>query len=356
MLLLFQTRNVRVVLVLDRFDNFCQVATPQMADTLRGLRDSFKDTLCFIVGMRQEVSYLSDPSVLGELYELLDSHVCWVGPMSEADARQVITQETHTAQIAPTESDITTLLRLTGGYPALLKASCHWLEAAGQARPPVEQWPEMLLAEPTIQFRLAEIWEGQSQEEQLVLSEVQKLQARVNSLLNVAQQDSGLPSKNKETLEKAFYGLDKQHHDVLIHLAAKGLCQRSGVGWRIFADLFTAYIATVEGRGSGKIWLDHETDVLYQDQMPVEGLSPLERAVLHYLVQHPRTRHTKTDLIINSWPDELRRQGVTDDSLYQVVSELRKKIEPNPVKPCYIVTWRGKPEGGYQFFPEGRPG
>ena len=128
------------------------------------------------------------------------------------------------------------------------------------------------------------------------------------------------------------------------------------MGWRIFADLLTAYIAATEGRGNGKIWLDQETDVLYQDQTPVEGLSPLEREVLHFLVQYPQTRHTKTDLIINSWPDELRQQGVTDDSLYQVVSELRKKVEPNPVKPCYIVTWRGKPEGGYQFFPEGRPG
>ena len=88
----------------------------------------------------------------------------------------------------------------------------------------------------------------------------------------------------------------------------------------------------------------------------MRDLSPLARAVLHFLVRHPRARHTKTDLIVNTWPDELRRQGVTDDSLYQVIRELRKKIEPNPAKPCYIVTWRGRPEGGYQFFPEGRPG
>ncbi|MEE8390037.1 MAG: hypothetical protein V3S14_04475, partial [Anaerolineae bacterium] len=62
------------------------------------------------------------------------------------------------------------------------------------------------------------------------------------------------------------------------------------------------------------------------------------------------------DLIGSTWPDELRQQGVTDDSLYQVIRELRKRIEPDPAKPCYIVTWRGRPEGGYQFFPEGRPG
>ena len=37
------------------------------------------------------------------------------------------------------------------------------------------------------------------------------------------------------------------------------------------------------------------------------------------------------------------------------IAELRKKIEPNLARPCYVVTWRGRPEGGYQFFPEGRP-
>jgi hypothetical protein len=47
---------------------------------------------------------------------------------------------------------------------------------------------------------------------------------------------------------------------------------------------------------------------------------------------------------------------VTDDSLYQVIGGLRKKVEPNPASPCYIINWRGQPEGGYQFFPEGRPG
>jgi DNA-binding response OmpR family regulator len=122
------------------------------------------------------------------------------------------------------------------------------------------------------------------------------------------------------------------------------------------SDLFAAYVVDAEGQSNGKIWLDETTDELYQGQTLLGDLSPLERAVLHFLVRHPRVRHAKTDLIVSTWPDELRRQGVTDDSLYQVIRELRKRIEPNPAQPCYIVTWRGRPEGGYQFFPEGRPG
>jgi DNA-binding winged helix-turn-helix (wHTH) protein len=73
------------------------------------------------------------------------------------------------------------------------------------------------------------------------------------------------------------------------------------------------------------------------------------------LIEHPYDRHAKTDLIFQTWPDELRQHGVSDDALYQIIMEIRKQIEPNPSKPHYLMTWRGKPEGGYQFFPEGRP-
>ena len=202
--------------------------------------------------------------------------------------------------------------------------------------------------EPSIQHRLQEIWTGLDQEERLALSEMQKLQIRQ---MAVSQEKVRNGSR-----AAAWPNLEQQLGEVLSRLAVKGLCQQSDSGWRIFSDLFAAYAATVAGRGQGKVWLDKQTGEVYQGQSHLRDLAPLERAVLHFLLQHPRIRHTKTDLIVNAWPDKLRQQGVTDDSLYQVITGLRKKIEPLPSKPCYIVNWRGHPEGGYQLFPEGRPG
>ncbi len=329
LLLQFQAQQMRVVLVMDRFDKFGQTATPQMLDTLRGLRDSFKQSLSYVVGMRQEMIYLFDPSALGEMYEILDTHVCWVGPMDEPDARRLIAEETHTLPTPPTGDDVAHLLALTGGYPALLKAACHWWASARpENRPPAPEWASVLLDKRSVQSRMAEIWAGLTQEERRALAEVQKRRA----------------------------GVERQHRHALTSLADKGLLRRADAGWHVFGDLFDAYVAGVEGQSDGKIWLDEDTDELYQGQTLLGDLSPLGRAVLHFLTRHPRIRHAKTDLIVSAWPDELRRQGVTDDSLYQVIRELRKRIEPNPAKPCYIVTWRGRPEGGYQFFPEGRPG
>jgi hypothetical protein len=313
-----------------------------MVNTLRGLRDDFKDTLCFLAGLTHEVAYLPDPALLGDMYELLDNYVCWVGALERLDALHLIHTATRSAAAPPTEPDIAALLALTGGYPALLRAACYWWLTTA-ARPPQADWLQVLLAERNIQHRLASIWAGLTQEEQFVVSELQKLHHKAP-----AGGQPGLVERKVQEFAAAQPAL-------LSQLAAKGVCRTGPGGWVIAAELLAAYVAGVEGRGRGRIWLDPQTGEIYQGQTLLQDLTALERAVLTFLSRHPRLSHTKTDLIVNAWPDELRQQGVSDNSLYQLISSLRKAIEPNPSLPVYLVTWRGRPEGGYQFFPEGIP-
>jgi hypothetical protein len=315
-----------------------------MINTLRGLRDNFKGTLSYIVGMSQEVAYLPNPEALGDMYDILDSRVCWVGPMNDHDARQVIGRATQTASTPPAEAEINVMLTLAGNFPALLKAIGQWWLATLN-KPPLTEWETALLAERSIQHRLARMWPGLTQEEQRVLSEVQKLQA----------QTGHLNKNNSKKLDEAFQGLAKQYFPILERLATKGLCLQANLGWQVNGDLLASYVGQVEGRGRGKIWLDEHSQI-HQDQLVLTELTDLQRAVLTFLIQHPYQRHTKTDLIFNTWPDDLRQKGVSDEALYQIILEVRRQIEPNPAQPRYLVTWRGKPEGGYQFFPEGRPG
>jgi hypothetical protein len=349
LLFLCRTQHIRVVLVLNRFDSFCHRATPQMVNTLRGLRDDFKDTLSYLAGMTQEVAYLPDPTVLGEMYELLDNYVCWVGAMNEPDSRNLIARATRAAPMAPADSDLKTMLNLTGGFPSLLRATCHWWFIT-KPKPGRSDWAEALLAERNIQHRLAQIWRGLTQEEQFTLAELQKLQ----TIGATSKNEDLSPSKSKN-LERKYQDFTQEHQPILARLKAKGACHQTENRWWV-ADLLAAYVATVERRGRGRIWLDEKTGELYQGPNLLTNLTALEKSVLAFLIKHPRLSHTKTDLIINTWPDDLRQQGVADSSLYQVILTLRKAIEPDPSQPSYLITWRGKPEGGYQFFPEGRPG
>lgn len=333
LLIHLQQRRHRVVFALDRFDTFCHMLTPEMGDALRGLRDGFKGTLSYIASMRLGLDYVPDPEVLGDLHRLLDQHLCYVGPMTEQDTRDTIARRVQVVEQSPGAAEIDQIWQLSGGYPSLVMVICRWWLTHTQ-RPPVEQWREVLFRQTSVRHRLEDIWAGLTQEEQLVLAEVQK-----SALLD----------------KKAQAAVGQRHAAVLENLVEKGLCLAHVDGWRLFSQLFAEHVAQVGGYSRGKIWLEPASGALYHGQTVLEGLTPKERALLQFLVEQPRQQHTYTDVIVAAWTEDERYHGVSNDSLYQVVRGLRQKIEPNPAQPVYVVNWRGKPEGGYTFFPEGRP-
>lgn len=352
LLTLFQRQEVRVVWVMNHFDDFCQAVTPEAArkmnHTLRSLRENYEETLCYIMGMRQEANYLPEPAVLGPMYKFLDTAVCWVGPLTTEDGRYRITQHLQTAAITPTGRDITHLWRLTGGYPSLISVACYWWRTLSQ-RPSYADLATMLLAQNSVQHRLESIWQSLTQEEQYTLSELQKAMAQL------AASQNGREKTEIDRRQKIVQTLEEQHAAILQRLQTKGICRQEEDGWQLFAELFAAYIEQMEGHGRGKIWLDRHIGEFYQGKTRLDNLAPLESAILRFFVEYPKERHTHSEIIEAAWPEETYKEGVSTETLYQHVRGLRRKVEPHPSTPVYILKWRGQPEGGYQFFPEGRP-
>jgi hypothetical protein len=326
LLLTWQKHGVRIVLVFDRFDHFCQQTPDDLTNILRGLRDSFKDCLTYIVGMRQEIIYLADMLPLGELHEILDTNLCWVGAVSDEDAEQIIRREIS-EQINPLPSEaVTTLKFITGNYPSILKAACHWW--GSHPNVPYTNWEKLLFMETAIQWRLQEIWQVLSQEEQQVVKEL-------------ANDPAFVPDTA-----------------VLTKLLDKSLLRpATNNTYTLFSPLFARYARQNIRSGRGKLWLDENTNIIYQGNKPLDDLTPLPERLLRFLLQQPHVRHSYTDLATAVWPhEEVYEEGVAPDRLYQLAKELRRKIEPNPPQWRYILNWRGKPEGGYLCIPEGRPG
>lgn len=316
----------RVVLLLDQFDTFCKTAVSPISNALRALRDSHKEALCYIVGLQRPLYVLSSPAAFGDLYGLLDLHTLWLGPMNLADSMQMAAQEAaRFGRSLPERSDMERLWRLSGGFPAVLKAVCCW--RLWQKGASVAECPDALLAQPAVRFRLQELWRGLEQEEQAVL---------------FAVANGRLPDGR---LAEA---------DVIERLVQKGVCCWADGKLQVAGELFSRYVQTVSAPGYGRVWLNSATGEIFQGDK-ITDLPPLAHAVLTYLLRHPRTRRTKTNIIEHVWPENSLREGITDDSLYQVAAAIRKAIEPDPARPRYLLTWRGQPEGGYQLFPEGRP-
>jgi hypothetical protein len=344
LLLVLQAQEIRVALVMDRFDRFCQTATPRMTNTLRGLRDSFKETLCYIVSLPQEIGYFSHLESVAPLRGILDTRVCWVGPLSESDARHMIAYRTRRLAQPLSESTVVRLMAITGRYPSLIRVVCDYWKEMGETA--VTDYPTTLFPKQNVQHRLGEIWNGLTQEEQLLLFDLQLRQSRRNMPKDEASRRS--PKSSTQGMSPS--------RDAFTNLAAKGLCYQNVDGdWQINGELLFAYAGARAGHGRGRIWLDTGTGEIYQGINVVESLQPLEHALLQFLIQHPRTRHTHTTLIEAAWPDEILKDGVSTETLYQAIRGIRKKIEPHPAEPCYLINWRGQREGGYQLYPEGRP-
>ncbi len=347
LLLAMETEAYRIGLIFDRFDRFCETATVRMTNTLRGLRDSFKETLCYLVSLPQELIYSPYWESLEPLRGILDSHTCWVGPLLEKDARHMIAHRTQHLGEPLSDEVFEYILAVTGGYPSLIRVVCDWwVEAKETAVSPTSsKWETRLLPQQNVQHRLGQIWYGLTQEEQSALSELQKWQG---------SQDAG--SSTKHLRSKSTPPLAARYRNLLPRLHSKGVCYQNRQNeWQVNGRLLASYIAEASGRSRGKIWLDTITENIYQGDVPIENLPPLERAVLGFLIQNPYARHTHTDLIEAAWPEDVHKEGVSTDALYQTIRGLRKKIEPQPSAPCYILNWRGQMEGGYHFFPEGRP-
>jgi hypothetical protein len=359
LLLAFQHAHVGVVLVMNRFDHFYETSTPQMVNTLRGLRDRFRGTLSYIVGMRQEVAYLPDPSTLGDMYELFAGHMCYVGAMTDDDSRHMLADVLRVSPTPPSDAEVEAMLRLSGGFPSLLKAIGQWWMLAPQRPPAPADWLAALLDHAAIQHRLARLWQGLTQEEKLALSEIHKQHA-----LNWhAQERGGAMGAAATTSRRYANGAEAQplpgmslgrSISIVQRLAAKGCCARDGAGWRVNGELLAAFIARLAGRIRGQIWVDDSARMIYQGQQPINDLTPLEYNILRFLISHPRMRHTSDTIIDNAWPEDENKEAVTPNNLQVHISSIRKKIEPNPAAPRFLITWHGRP-GGYQFFPEGKP-
>ncbi|MCB0210218.1 MAG: winged helix-turn-helix domain-containing protein [Anaerolineae bacterium] len=339
-LLHFQNYKLRLVLVFDPFDRFCQTASPQVLDNLRGLRDGFKATLSYLAGVRTDLPHLIKSIETSELYEILDIHRCWLSTMSNSDARWVIgRRESSTGQSFSDEAR-QRLIELTGGYPALLRAAALWL--AHQQRidtvPEPNEWASTLLVEPSIQNRLADLRQGLTGAEEATLFALQ----------------SALEIKSGKDRKESLRQIEEKYGEPLQGLSAKGLCIKQKGGWQLFSPLFARYVIMMEGVSTGTIWRDPTTQRFYQGDQELADLARKDRQLLTFLLDNPQKICTLDEIIQGAWLDENEAYlgGVSNETVQQAIRQLRKKIELNPAKPRYLVTVRGD---GYYFDPDGSP-
>ena len=137
--------------LLDRFDAL--YGWPEfavLANNLRAIRDSYKYQISYVIAARNTLDEQS------ELAELFFGRTIWLGSLSDSDARWSAYRdlERFSGKDGPVlnESVMEKLIRLSWGYPSLLRGVCE----AYASGAPLEL--EALRAHPSVRRRVMEFW------------------------------------------------------------------------------------------------------------------------------------------------------------------------------------------------------
>lgn len=309
----------RVILLLDEFDEPFAALEGRIFLNLRALRDRYGSQLAYVVAVERGLDEIRDDVEASEFRELFAGHVCRIGLLSDAKARDwvraMFAQEG--AEIDGDEVDF--VLRQAGGHPGLLSATTRLMLRAKSVAP--ETYARMgttlvaeaLLGDEIVRNECQRLWD------QLAAGE----QAALRSLAT----DRPIDDPAQSRLERLGL-VDEEGHIFGAALASFARRQRQGQ-----AELPTG------------IWLDIDAGEVYIDGRRAPTLTELEYRLLRVLYERKDKLCDKYLLVERVWGEEYIDE-VDDARIEKLVSRLRAKIEKDSTNPQYLITVRGR---GYRL-------
>jgi DNA-binding winged helix-turn-helix (wHTH) protein len=312
-----QEQGQPICLLLDEFDEAYRTLPALALANLRALRDANKYQLCYVVLLREHPAQLRDPNTCEGLYELFSRSIFGLGPYAAEDARRIVEQIEARTGHTLSQARHAQLIQLSGGHPGLILALFDAMLV--QSSDTGDDWLGCGLKQPTIREECRKLWDGLAEDEQLALLHV------VHGVT-----------------------VDGARNDILL---LKGLLRQGDDPTALFSPLFTQFVLTEAVAVDQTLWIDEGSRVVRRGSQQIKGLTSREFDLLIYLSQHAGQVCTRDEILVHLYPEELRQSGDPHNRVDTLVKRLRKRIEPLPQNPRYILTVRNK---GYKLAHERR--
>jgi DNA-binding winged helix-turn-helix (wHTH) protein len=300
--------GLRLVFLMDEFDGLCRKMSPRGFAALRALRDDYKYQLMYVLATRLELRRLrTRPAEIEALDELVSSHTIWLGPYTEQDARLTLQRLEARHNLPLDEAATAEILQASGGHPGLLREVYRF---SRQEPPNFAQ----TVTDPAVSDECQRIWLSLTPEEQQVM---------VNLVRSTPAQSNQF---------------------ILDRLRRKGLIRESQTaGSRPFSSLFAEFVQQQNTVVDAPIHVDQHHRTVWVNGNTLPDLTPLEYKLIAYLAKKQGQVCTRDELAQYLYPEDasLKGAGVTDTRLDSIIKRLRKRIEPVPEDPQYIITIRG---------------
>ena len=308
----------RVVFMFDEFDEPYKQIDQRVFLNLRALKDRYGPQLCYVVATGQRLSDMRQGSEISEFGELFAHQTLYLRTLSYADAQYAVTRFMLAEGASASERDIAFVWQETGGHPGLLEAVCHILTDLGGIQRPTDEHiaRDRMDGDLTLRGECGKLWNGLTEKQQAAVSDFER--------------GEGVPRRQVHTLHRI------------------GILREVQGSEDIFGAVFARHVRSLhlaQGAGVPGVRIDTDAGEVWVDGRRTETLTDLEYRVLRLFADHGGQLCNKYQIVEAVWGEDYIDR-VDDARIEKLISRLRKKIEPDPNNPQYLVTVRGR---GYKL-------
>lgn len=308
-------KELTVIFLFDRFEEYVPMLTPDFFGHLRVLRDRAKYRFSVVFSLTHPLEQLLEPNLISDFYSFLAGHTVFLAleDAPSLEFRLSYLEKSTGKKLA--ENVKTEILKLTAGHGKMTRVCAEEILATGNKQLATSSGLlQFFVDNKAVRSVGYEIWNALSPQEQ-------------TSLKNLVLQ--------KETDTK-----------IISFLENIGLVKDNQIKIKLFSEFvkFRAQNLTVE-----KIIFKEETgQILKAEKILSENLTRGEFKLLKFLIQNADRIIDRDEIINIVWSDLRSKEGVSDEALDQLIFRLRKKIESDPNKPAHLQTIKGR---GIKFLP-----
>ena len=307
-----------LVFLLDDFDEAYASIEAQAFLNLRAFKDRYRQALAYVTATNREFARLPMTREQGEFIELLTPHVHYLNFMSREDTNEFCARFATQEGVTFSDADRAFVYANADGHPGLALAVCCALgRVTGAPMRNVHQdrvihqiVQQQLTSDPNVRIECEKIWRDLDADEQ-------------NALFHLGRAEP--PS-----------------------LIAKHIVRESESGYALFSPLFADFVRRqqlIQHPHARGVYVDVDAGTAYVEGKRIEDLTALEYRLLTFLYGRMDRVCDKYSIVENVWGQQFIDE-VDDARIEKLVSRLRAKIEPDPTKPRYLISVRGR---GYKL-------
>ena len=300
--------DLSLVFLFERFEEYVPNLTSEFFANLRVLRNRAKYHFSAVFSLNKPIEDLVEPMLFSDFFEYVAEKIIYLPVM---DKPGLMFRVAYLGKVAGKKIDkqvFAEVISLTGGHGRLTILCLEAMFSLDKKTSGNKsELTEYFLSKRPIRSSLFSIWNS----------------------LNPSEQQFLMDGKNEpKFLEQVFLCKDGK---ITIPL------------FRKFVDKTIMPGISLKKGEENEIFYDAGTNEIKIGERAIsDSLTWSEFRLLKLMLEN-KGKVLEKDAVINAvWGDKTTTLGVTDQALDQLVFRLRKKIEPNPNNPVYLITIKGR--------------